>query len=409
MIAHARNKSFALHTRFPGSPHAKRRRIGEYGALTIEQARQIARDWTDQIRRGIDPAIEKQAREAESRKQREAEQLRAETLFRNVAEQYLTRKVRHQRQHRSVERMVRNVLVPAWGDRPVTEITRRDVKKLVEDINDRPAPMYAFAVFGCARTLFKWTVDRDLLEHSPCDHVNVRAHLSRSKEPRQRVLSDDEIVAFWKATGRMPYPWRDLFRLLLLTGTRRSEAAGARWGEFELDKGLWTIPPERFKSNSSHLVPLSADALSLIRALPRFKRGDHLFSHSFGETPALLLHDAKTRIDQLMLRYLKALARMNRSSTKDLLPFVTHDLRRTVRTRLAALEVSDTVAELCVGHAKRGLQRTYDQHSYEAQMRRAFELWAAELRRIVSRAPPASNVVQMRSTKSTPWLRGDAK
>ena len=137
VIAHARNKSFALHSRFPGSPHAKRRRIGEYGALTIEQARQIARDWTDQIRRGIDPAVEKKAREAEQRKAREAEQLRTETLFRNVAEQYLTRKVRHQRQHRSVERMVRNVLVPAWGDRPVTEITRRDVKKLVEDINDR--------------------------------------------------------------------------------------------------------------------------------------------------------------------------------------------------------------------------------------------------------------------------------
>ena len=120
--------------------------------------------------------------------------------------------------------------------------------------------MYAFAVFGCARTLFKWTVDRDLLEHSPCDHVNVRAHLSRSKEPRQRVLSDDEIVAFWKATGRMPYPWRDLFRLLLLTGTTAQRGGGRALGRVRTRQGLWTVPPERFKSNSSHLVPLSADA-----------------------------------------------------------------------------------------------------------------------------------------------------
>jgi integrase len=145
-------------------------------------------------------------------------------------------------------------------------------------------------------------------------------------------------------------------------------------------------------------VPLSGDAKALVAALPRFKRGDYVFSHKFGEKPALILHAAKVRVDTLMLRYLRALARLRGDdpSKVTLAPFVVHDLRRTVRTRLAALEVSDTVAELCVGHAKRGLQRVYDQHSYESQMRRAFELWATELRRIVTRAPPADNVVRLR-------------
>lgn len=405
VIAHARRKSFALHARFPGSSNPTRRHIGEVGALTIEQARQVARDWTDKIRRGVDPAVEVHELQQQQRRQREAERLQEECLFKNVAETYLKRRVATQRQHRSIERMVRNVLIPAWGTKPIAEISRRDVVKLVEEINDRPAPMYAHAVFGCARTLFNWAINRgaDDLEHSPCDRIKVANLMSQQKKPRQRVLKDDELVAFWKATQRIGYPWRDMFRLLLLTGTRRSEAAGARWNEFELDKGCWTIPPERFKSDVSHLVPLSRDARALVAALPRFKRGDHLFSFTFGETPALILHSAKVRIDALMLRYLQALARLRGDDPGKvtLAPWVVHDLRRTVRTQLSKLKVDHTVKERCIGHSLKGLDRVYDQHTYIDEMRDAFERWAIELRRIVAREHPVSNVVLLRGHGDT--------
>jgi integrase len=406
VIAHSSRKSFALHARFPGYRNPTRRHIGEVGALTIEQARQIARDWNDKIRRGVDPAVEVKKLEQQQRKQREAEELREEALFKTVAETYLTRRVANQRQHRSIERMVRNVLTPAWGNKPIAEIGRRDVVKLVEEINDRPAPMYAYTVFGCARTLFNWAINRGVyeLENSPCDRIRVTDLMSQQKKPRQRVLKDDELVAFWKATGRIGYPWRDMFRLLLLTGTRRSEVAGARWSEFELDKGHWTIPPERFKSDVSHLVPLSRDAQALIAALPRFKRGDHLFSFTFGETPALILHSAKVRIDALMLRYLRALARQRGDDPAQvtLAPWVVHDLRRTVRTQLSKLKIDYTVRELCIGHSLKGLDRVYDQHPYIEEMRDAFDRWAVELRRIVAREQPVSNVVPLRG-------RGDTK
>ena len=170
----------------------------------------------------------------------------------------------------------------------------------------------------------------------------------------------------------------------------RREAGGARWREFtHLDdptKAVWQVPPERFKSNATHLVALSGDAQALLATVPRFRSGDHLFSASFGETPTLQFHAGKARLDALMLRYLKALARLRGDehwARTELAQWQTHDLRRVVRTKLAALEVNDTIAELVVGHAKRGLQRVYDQHSYAPQMRRALEAWAAELRRII--------------------------
>ena len=270
----ARRKVFALHARFPGAKHPTRRVLGEVGTVTLDAARDTAREWLAQIRKGIDPVAEARRRADDDRRAREAERVQDECRFANVANDYLRRKVAGQRRAREAERIVRNVLVAAWGTRPIGELTRRDVVRLVEAIDDRGAPIYAALVFSHARSLFNWAINRGTysLEHSPCDRVKVGDLVSRRKQPRQRVLSDDELRCLWKATGRMGYPWQQLFRLICCTGTRKTEAAGARWREFSnLDdpsKAAWQIPPERFKSNATHLVPLSADALD--RGAPAF-------------------------------------------------------------------------------------------------------------------------------------------
>ena len=79
-------------------------------------------------------------------------------------------------------------------------------------------------------------------------------------------------------------------------------------------------------------------------------------------------------------------------------PWVIHDIRRTVRTRLASLRVPDMVAEMVIGHGRKGIQRVYDQHSYEDEMREALELWAARLRDIVT--PPPENVVRLKKGRA---------
>ena len=177
----------------------------------------------------------------------------------------------------------------------------------------------------------------------------------------------------------------------LLTGQRRDEVAGARWREFDLKRKLWTVPPERFKSESTHLVPLTDDVIAILETLPRFNKGDHLFSTTMGEKPVSGFSKAKTNLDRRMLRTLKAMARERTRAT--LAPFVLHDLRRTVRTRLSSLQVPDTVAEMVIGHGRKGIQRVYDQHQYAEEMRDALALWARRLRDIVT--PPPVNVVQV--------------
>lgn len=401
------SRTFVMIARFPGSKHPTRRAIGDYRVspnntadLTLEDARAKAAEWHSQIRKGIDPA-------AAGRKRAEEEKRSRDLAFGSVLEEYLKRHVKGQRKAADVERVMRRELVEreeggrkvvVWKDKAITEITKRDVVEVIEAIADRPAPYQAHNVFAYIRGLFNWAINRDIygLTSSPADRVRPAKLIGRRME-RQRVLTDVELFAYLRAADRLGYPFGPLFRLLAITGQRKAEVSDARWREFDLGKKLWTVPPERFKSDASHMVPLSEDALAVLEDLPEFKKGDHLFTTTFGERPVSGFSKAKMRLDARMRLTLRALTRRRGEDglKVELDPFVIHDVRRTVRTGLSALRVPEPVAEMVIGHGKKGLARVYDQHRYETEMREALEAWAGRLREIVTPAP--SNVVPIRS------------
>ena len=373
-------RTFVLVMRYPGQRHASRRALT---ATNLKEARDEAVEWKRLVRRGVDP------HEEEKRKAREALLKRRHTLA-AVAEAYIAEAYRRKRRKADVlASQIRQEIVSKWGELPVSEITRQDVRALIEPIRDRPAPYYAHNIFAHCRSLFGWAINCGAygLETSPCDHIKPK-DLIGEKLPRQRTLSDDEIRAFWGATEKIGYPFGSMFRMLLLTGQRKSEVSDARWIEFDMEAKVWTVPPERFKSNSTHLVPLTTDAIELLQSLPRFKSGDFLLSAGRGTTPVRGFSTAKERLDALMLDELRKI-----DSKAKLAPFVTHDLRRTVRTRLSSLRVPDAVAEMVIGHGRKGLQRVYDQHKFIDEMREALEAWNARLRAIVN--PPPANAVAL--------------
>jgi len=248
---------------------------------------------------------------------------------------------------------------------------------MVDEIKARGASYQAHNMLGHAKTFFNWAIEKDILQVSPADHIKG-ARLIGARRPRQRVLNDDELRAFWRATGEMGYPYGALFRMLLLTGQRKSEVGEACWSEFDLNAKTWTIPAERFKSDSTHIVPLSDDVIVLLQELPRWAAGDFLFSVD-GRAPVHGHSGAKARLDALM---------------GDAPAWVVHDLRRVVRSQLSALHVQDHVAEMIIGHGRKGLQRVYDRHRYLDEMRAALAAWAQRLRGIVAPAP--ANVVALR-------------
>jgi integrase len=390
------SKSYVLIARYPGSEKNRptRRALGDVGALTLASARDKAREWLRLLKTGVDPKdIEEAQRKAEAEKRLASERAKQNT-FAAVVDIFLKEYVhgRKMRRAKAVERRIKSELIPHWGDKPIQSITRDDVEDVIDGIVKRPAPRYAHNVFDDTKMIFGWCVDvvkRDRpykLTASPCDRIKP-GKLIGAKKVRTRVLSDEELRALWKACDRIKYPFGPLGALIMLTGVRLNEAAGARWGEFD---GVWTIPAERFKSGQQHRLPITDDMRTLLGGLPKFKSGDFLFSSRYGDKPVSGFSKAKRAIDKHM--------------PADIEPWSFHDVRRSVRTRLSGLQIPtrdrkasvpipDHVAEMVIGHGRRGLARVYDQEKYEFEIRAALEAWQARLRRI---ANPQKNVVPLK-------------
>jgi integrase len=383
-------KTFNLIARFPGSKNPVRRELGKYGELSLEQARAKARAWLALIAKGIDPR-------EEAERQRHAEQRKRANSFATVADDFIRDKLPAERKGKEVARDIYRDLIPAWGARPITEITPHDVRTVIRAVKDR-GPYQAHNTLGHVRRLFSWAIDQGAyaLETSPCDRLKPKAIIGE-RRPRSRTLSNDELVAFWRATARLPYPYGPLGRMLLLTGQRHREVASARWAEINLADKLWSIGEERFKSDAVHMVPLSDSVIALLTTLPRFRSGDHVFTTTHGKLPTKIFHKVKGQIDARMLRTLRAMARKRGDdpSRVELKPWVIHDLRRVLRTNLSALRLPDHIAEMVIGHGRQGLQRVYDQHRYVDEMRDAQQQWALRLSSIVE--PPPANVVALRA------------
>jgi integrase len=338
--------------------------LGKVGELELTAARAKARTWIELIKSGRDP--------------RDVTRAAAADNFGRVMEDFIARHVAGQRRAKQVEREIRKELLPRWRNRPVADISRRDVIAMLDEIKDRDAVHQAHNIFSHAKTFFNWCVAKDILVASPCDRLKPKT-LIGTKLHRQRVLTDAELASFWQATSEMGYPYGVLFQILLLSGARKNEIAQAKWSEIDLPNRLLTVPAERFKSGNQHLIPLSADAMALLEQLPRWSDGELLFSLN-GRRPLAAFSAAKAKLDKLM---------------GDPPDWVTHDLRRTVRTRLSSLRIPDVVAEQVIGHGRVGLQRVYDQHRFVDEMREALELWASRLRTIIRPSPV--NVVPLRA------------
>lgn len=387
-------RSFILKTRYPGSGHPTRRTLGEYPALSLGDARKKAAAWRTLIKQGIDPALAEQ-------RQRETEDRKQATTVTAVAADFFAEKLAGERKGREAERTFRREFLPVWGRRPITEITDLDIVAVIK-AKKRTAPAEARNLLALAKRFFTWAVDQRVygLKISPADSLKP-GKLIGKKRRGDRILSDDELFALWRAAKRIGYPHGSVYQLLVLAGLRLNEAADAVRSEFDFLNHLWTIPAERMKGENGearpHAVPLTGDIMAVLDTLPRFKTGDYLFSTNFGMTPVWMTSKVKARIDARMLHTLRALARRRGEDPGKvtLAPWVNHDIRRTVRSNLSRLKVSEEAREAVLAHARPGIKGTYDLHDYLDEKREALELWAARLRFIVE-PPPADVSVPLR-------------
>lgn len=350
------NKSYFLVQQSGG----KRRRytIGRVGQLSLEAARARAIEWRTLVRNGKSPVAERQ----------KAQRTPAST-FKEVAEKYIAVRCGDMKRGKEIEALIRNRLIPGFKEWDVADIQAVDVSEFVQkldrDLEGRSRGGRAASTKALERlkAIFAWATASGYVTANVCASVSP---LKYAKD-RDRVLSDNEIKAVWKASFELGYPYGHFFRLALITGQRRNEVASMKWADIN-DANIWTIPET--KSGRPHVLPLPALAIELLNDIPRHQNAQYVFTTTAGRLGA----DGKPRSDKPIAGFSKA------KKTLDEISGVTdwrlHDLRRTMRTRLSGLQVSMEVAERVLNHAPRGLLKVYDQYDYRKEKRDALARWA---------------------------------
>jgi integrase len=260
---------------------------------------------------------------------------------------------------------------PRIGARQIADIRRSEIVRLLDRIADENGPVQADVTLSFVRRVMNWHAGRSDDFRSPI--VRDMAKTKPGQRRRQRILSDDEIRAVWRAAEAQPSTFTRLVQFLLLTATRRNEAA--RMERSELTGPNWIIPERRYKNGLQLLVPLSPAAQDVLAKTPHI--GDRLVFTNDGKHALASFSKFKPKLDKA-------------SGTTG---WTLHDLRRTARSLMSRAGVSVDHAERCLGHVMGGLRGTYDVHGYAEEKRRAFEALAGLIERILD---PQENVTPLR-------------
>ena len=341
---------------------SKRMTIGKHGVLTAEQARLVAKEELGKVVRGADVIQER----------REAREKLTGITLRELIERYLASHAKPTRYWKEKRARLLSDDLKALHAKPVALIKRAEISAAIDKVQAR-SQAAARLLFADIRPIFAWALDRAAIEANPMTGMKG-PQLSNA---RDRVLSDEEIKAFWQAAGELNWPFENVFKVLLLTGQRREEVAGMRWREVDLDAGQWTIAKERCKNGKAHTVDLSPETVRLldplgdVAAARRAEDAEHVFSTT-GSTPVSGFSKVKARLD----------ARMQQILGDKFQPWRTHDLRRTAASGMAALGFLPHIIERVLNHvsgAQGGLVSVYQRHEYTNERKQAVLMWNARI------------------------------
>ncbi len=250
----------------------------------------------------------------------------------------------------------------------VDAIKRRDVVNTLDDIAKERGKVAADRARAALSGFFAWAIDRGYVDASPVLHIKNRA----TGGGRERVLSEPEIAAVWRASRDMG-DYGTIVRLLILTGQRKSEIADLEWSEIDFAKEQIEIPGARTKNSRPHVVPLGTRALAALAGVAERVGRDFVFGG--GSRGVQGWSTAKLRLDS------KLPAKME--------PWTVHDIRRSVVTHinengLAAPHVIESIVNHQSGH-RAGVAGIYNRAQYSTEKREALQSWGEHVSAFVAR------------------------
>ncbi len=386
------HKSWIVMYRLPGDPKVRRHTIAFAKFAKVDDARVEARRIMQKAERGEDPA------------KPEAPQ-RHDTVKRLV-EQFIERYAKPKnRSWDATYKLLDRHIVSRWGDRQADSITGRDVRELLDNLYNRGHEIASNRAYAHGHKLYKWAVGEEIVAANPFAGVQRRG----TETERERVLSDSELTRIWQAADKQGGTAGAFLKLLILTAQRRDEVAGMRWAaidfehpvieiqddrEVEIGKAVvWTLTAEDTKGKRSHEIPLSPQAVAMLRSLPRL--GEYVFT-TRGDRPisgySKIKESIKAKIAELAIEEAS-----NSAKAASLADWRFHDLRRTAATGMARLGVATSTISRVLNHKEGGVTKIYNRYSFLREKQIALERWGRRVQTLTSPAP--DNVVEIRTAE----------
>jgi integrase len=358
------HKSWVIFYRHHG--RLRRHTLGRYPDLGLADARRTAIRERGRIVSGADPAAEKVDERATYGDTVGA----LYEIYKRCAE----KKASWGEQRRLFEKDV----LPAWRHRRVQDITRRDIRQLL-DRKAQTSPIMANRLLAWIRRLLSFGVDREWIIANPA----WRMAKPGEEKSRDRVLTREELRILWAALQeteayapngrtlpRLSETLNDLFMVMLLTAQRGGEVARMRWQDVDLERGAWMIPAEASKNADPHRVPLTAPVIAILHR--RHQDPDERFVFS-NHRHTCVADRAKKAASELCQG----------------LPFTfrAHDLRRTAASYMGEagvdrFHIAHVLNHRSVTHSS--VTAIYDRYRYDKEKRAALELWADVLAAIAA-------------------------
>ena len=329
------SKTFVLEKEIHGK--VRRLSLGRYGDLTLDQARQLAREKMVDIAHGKDPVAERQQR-------------RQAPTWGDLETMYLARHATRKKSAIDDIGLLTHHLA-AWRPRLLSSIHREDVALLHSRMGTEPSrvvrpgrpistpiPRTANKMLSLVRSMFNLAEDWGLYTGvNPCTRIKKFPEVSRD-----RFVTPDELPKLWAAMGADPSPFvRVAFLVSLLTGARRNEVLTMKWADVDFAQGTWRI--EHTKANRVHLLPLPVPVIREIQKLPRMQGNEFIFCGRWGR--------------HHLVNITKPWARIRKAA--GLNDVRVHDLRRTLGSWLVAAGASLPLIGKALNHSSVSTTQVY--------------------------------------------------
>ncbi|ACM02186.1 tyrosine-type recombinase/integrase [Cereibacter sphaeroides] len=364
-------KVWSFEKRIKGGPKRKHL-LGTYPDTSIKEARAAALEIELEASKGVDRVAE-----AEKAKLDAEERKRKAVLVADVVEAHRALHLANLRSQRDRLRTLKEALAPHM-DQPVRELRRADLQAAIDRKAAAGALIQANRTKAALSKFAKFAWQRGYTD----DHIGLGLEKAVQEQPRDRVMSLEEVRAVYDATFQMGSLWGPLVRMLVLTLQRRSEVAGLKWSEVDFDGECMTVAGGRTKNRKMHKTHLAPPVLADLRELRAASSVEQVFTTT-GTTPVSGFSKVKERLDVLL--------------PEDMEPWTFHDLRTAFATQMAEDGESEAVIDRILNHVASGsapssVARVYNRSEHLGQRRRILNRWAA----LVTRDEAASgNVVSL--------------